>query len=251
MRRLFLLLFLSPLLFHSCKTSEMGVARIEAKQLAVTDSIAADPGIEAFIAPYRKHIDKEMDSVLAFAPQDLDKRNGELNTAIGNMMADAVMELAGPIFKERTGNKLDMVLLNFGGIRSTINKGEVTTRTAYQVMPFENELIVAELKGKHLQQMIDYLIKARTAHPIAGMELWIDNQDKVVKALVQGEPIQDEKSYFVATNDYLFLGGDNMSFFSNSISETTLNYKIRNLLIDYFRKKDSIAPVIDQRFIRK
>ena len=79
----------------------MGVARIEAKQLAVTDSIAADPSIEAFIAPYREHIDKEMDSVLAFAPQDLDKRNGELNTAIGNMMADAVMELAGPIFKER------------------------------------------------------------------------------------------------------------------------------------------------------
>lgn len=251
MRRLLLILFLSPLSLISCKNSESAVSRIEAEQLEITSSIPPDPEIEAFIAPYRQHIAAEMDSVLAFAPRDLDKKDGDLNTAIGNMMADAVMELASPIFEKRTGKPLDIVLLNFGGIRSTINKGEITTRTAYQVMPFENEVVVAELKGEHLQKMMDYLIEANTAHPIAGMELWIDDQGKVLKALVQGEPIQKDRSYFIATNDYLFLGGDNMNFFSHSISETPLDYKIRNLLIDYFRKKDSIAPVIDQRFIRK
>ena len=251
MRRLLLLLFLSPVLLSSCKSGDLKVTRIQTTQIAITDSIPADPAIEAFIAPFRERIAQEMDSVLAFAPRDLDKKDGDLNTAIGNMMADAVMELAGPIFRERTGKTLDMVLLNFGGIRSTINKGDITTRTAYQVMPFENEVVVAELKGEHLQQMIDYLIKADTAHPIAGLELWIDDQGKVLKALVGGEPIRKDKSYFVATNDYLYLGGDNMRFFSNSLSETTLDYKIRNLLIDYFSRKDSIAPVIDQRFIRK
>ena len=251
MRRLLLILFLFPLGLISCKNSESAVSRIQSRQLEINHSIPADPQIEAFIAPYREHIAEEMDSVLAFAPRDLDKTHGDLNTAIGNMMADAVMELAGPVFEKRTGKTLDIVLLNFGGIRSTINQGEVTTRTAYQVMPFENEVVIAELKGVHLQDMIDYLIEANTAHPIAGMELWIDDQGKVLKALVQGESIQKDRSYFIATNDYLFLGGDNMNFFSHSISETPMDYKIRNLLIDYFRKKDSIAPVIDQRFIRK
>ena len=227
------------------------MAKVEGKQLPISESLKADPEIEAFIAPYRERIAVEMDSVLAYAPAALDKREGDLNTAIGNMMADAVMELAGPVFEERTGNRLDIVLLNFGGIRSTISQGDITTRTAYQVMPFENEVIVAELKGKDLQGMIDYLIEARTAHPIAGMQLWINDKNEVLKAEVQGEPIQEEKSYFVGTNDYLFLGGDNMKFFSNSVGKTTLDYKIRNLLIDYFRKKDTIAPEIDQRFIRK
>ena len=245
------MLFLSPVLLSSCKSGDLKITQIHTTQIAITDSIPADPAIEAFIAPFRERIAQEMDSVLAFAPRDLDKKDGDLNTAIGNMMADAVMELAGPVFEKRTGKSLDIVLLNFGGIRSTINQGEVTTRTAYQVMPFENEVVIAELKGVHLQDMIDYLIEANTAHPIAGMELWIDDQGKVLKALVQGESIQKDRSYFIATNDYLFLGGDNMNFFSHSISETPMDYKIRNLLIDYFRKKDSIAPVIDQRFIRK
>ncbi len=245
------MLFLSPVFLSSCKSGDLGVAQVKTRQITITDSIQEDPRIEAFIAPYREHIAREMDSVLAFAPRDLDKKDGDLNTAIGNMMADAVMELAGPVFKERTGKNLDIVLLNFGGIRSTINKGDITTRTAYQVMPFENEVVVAELKGEHLQQMIDYLIEADTAHPISGMQLWIDGQGNVLKALVQGEPIQKDKTYFVATNDYLLQGGDNMSFFSENLGVTELNYKIRNLLIDYFSRKDSIAPVIDQRFIRK
>jgi 2',3'-cyclic-nucleotide 2'-phosphodiesterase (5'-nucleotidase family) len=187
---------------------------------------------------------------LAYLPYNLTKTDGELNTAIGNLMADALMELSNPIFENRTGDKIDIVLLNFGGIRSSIPKGDITTRTAFQVMPFENEVVVATLKGEAVREMIHYLIDSGSAHPVAGIELQLEKDNSIRKVLIQGEPLQDDKTYHVATNDYLLQGGDNMVFFSRALKVTNLDYKIRNLLIEYFKQKDTLTPVRDQRFIR-
>ncbi|MDX1602724.1 MAG: 5'-nucleotidase [Salinimicrobium sediminis] len=243
--------FLLFLFLASCKfSSDYTPARIEGKQLQITDSIPADESLSEFIQPYKENIDREMNQVLSYSSFDLTKRDGELNTAIGNMMADAVMELSNPVFKSRTGNSIDIVLLNHGGIRSSISKGPVTTRTAYQVMPFENEVVVAKMNGKYVRQMVHYLIDAGTAHPVSGLKLEIGKDNSIKKVLIKGQPLEDNKDYYVATNDYLLNGGDNMVFFSNASEVTDLDYKIRNLLIDYFKQQDTIAPVRDYRFIR-
>lgn len=223
---------------------------IQGKQLHITDSISGSDSISAFIQPYKQSVDKEMNMVLSYSPFNLAKNDGQLNTAIGNMMADAVMELSNPVFEKRTGNAIDIVLLNYGGIRSAISKGNITTRTAFEVMPFENEIVIAALSGKHVREMANFLIDAGTAHPLAGLELEIAEDNFVKKILVNGTPLQDEKTYYVATNDYLLQGGDNMVFFKNASEVIELDYKIRNLLIDYFRKRDTVAPVRDQRFIK-
>lgn len=243
--------FLLLLCFTSCNFSSNYIpARVEGRQLEISDTIPQDAAMSEFIRPYKENIDKEMNQVLSFAPFDLTKSDGDLNTAIGNMMADAVMELSNPIFEKRTGKSIDIVLLNHGGIRSSISKGPVTTRTAFQVMPFENEVVVATLKGEHIREMINYLIDAGTAHPIAGLELEIGEDNSIKKVLIRGQALEDSREYYVATNDYLLQGGDNMIFFSNATGVTKLDYKIRNLLIDYFKNLDTIAPVRDQRFIR-
>lgn len=244
------LLFLL-LIAGSCKFSgNYAPTRIEGRQLEITSGIEANDSIEMFIQPYKLNIDREMNQVLAYVPYNLTKSDGELNTAIGNLMADALMELSNPVFEERTGEKIDIVLLNFGGIRSSISKGDVTTRTAFQVMPFENEVVVAALKGQTVREMIHYLIDSGTAHPVAGIELQLDKDNSIRKVLIQGDPLQEYKIYNVATNDYLLQGGDNMVFFSKAQKVTNLDYKIRNLLIDYFKQEDTLSPVKDQRFIR-
>ena len=248
MKKLSFLLFL---FFASCKfSSDYVPARIEGKQLSIDASIPANDSIEQFIQPYKENIDREMNQELSYSVFNLTKRDGVLNTAIGNMMADAVMEMANPVFKKRTGKNIDIVLLNHGGIRSSISRGAVTVRTAYQVMPFENAVIVAKLKGEDVRQMLHYLVDAGTAHPVAGIELEIGEDNSIKKVLIQGEPLQEDKEYYVATNDYLLNGGDNMVFFSNASEVFELDYKIRNLLIDYFKTQDTIAPLRDRRFIK-
>ncbi len=251
MKKHFFFLLLSLVFTISCKNSKVyEVSQITGKQLPVSDSIPENDAISEYIRPFKEHIDQEMNAVLAFSPFDLVKTDGELNTAIGNMMADAVMDLSNPVFKKRTGNSIDIVLLNHGGIRSSVEKGDITTRTAFQIMPFENEVVVAKMKGEAVRDLVHYLIDAGVAHPVSGIELVLNSKNAIKKLLIQGKPVEDDKNYYVATNDYLLQGGDNMAFFSKAIEVTPLNYKIRNLLIDYFKKHDTIAPVKDSRFIK-
>ena len=165
-------------------------------------------------------------------------------------MADAVYEQANPVFKARTGKDIDIVILNHGGIRSIISKGNITTRTAFKLMPFENSLVVVALKGSQIDSLINFLVQNKTAHPISKLKLSIDKNFNVVSATIKGNNLDTNKTYYVATNDYLFNGGNDMTFFKPNEGLYNLDYKIRNVLIDYFKKVDTINPVIDDRFIQ-
>jgi 2',3'-cyclic-nucleotide 2'-phosphodiesterase (5'-nucleotidase family) len=202
------------------------------------------------IDPYKINLDKSMTKILSYSTDTYSKNDGNYNTAIGNLMADAIMELSNPIFKSRTGKNLDMVLLNHGGIRSVLSKGNITTRTAYSLMPFENSVIVVALKGTVIMEMTSYLKEFGKPHPISGLELVLNSDNTYNTILIGGEPVEMEKTYHVATNDYLYKGGDQMYFLKKSDTLYDLNYKIRTVLIDYFKTYDTLSPTKDQRFIK-
>jgi 2',3'-cyclic-nucleotide 2'-phosphodiesterase (5'-nucleotidase family) len=244
------LFFSFCLIFLSACKQEHHLYKIEGKQILISDSLETNADIEAFIKPYREHVIKDLDSVLAYAPNTYSKSDGEFNTAIGNLMADAIFEEANPIFKSNTGESIDFVLINHGGIRANISKGNITTKTAFEIMPFENAVVVVKLKAKQVKELVTYLAKAKRAHPISGLKLILDKDYNVISSLINNKPIDTNATYFVATNDYLYNGGDHMDFFKTNDSLYVLDYKIRNVLIDYFSKKDTINPVIDDRFIQ-
>lgn len=245
-------LFVLSLLLFSCKgENKLEVSEIKTERISIDDKLQDDEEISEFIAPFKDHLNATLDSTLAFNPISLSKNDGDLNTALGNLMADIVMAQADPVFNKRTGNKIDMVLLNHGGIRAEIPKGAITSRTAYQVMPFENEIVVAELTGKRINEMLKYLEKAKTAHPVSGIEIIADKNYNTIKASLNGSTIDENKTYFVATSDYLVNGGDNMSFFKDPVNLYKTDYKIRNAMIDYFKKIDTVKTEIDKRYIRE
>ena len=245
-----LLLTLSTLACKNNVNTPPTLTEVNGQRIPMDNTIVADTSIENYIKPYSQHLNNTLDSVLAHNPSNLTKKDGKLNTALGNMMADLVMEQANPVFNSRTGKNIDLVLLNHGGIRSGIGKGAVTTRTAFQLMPFENEIVVVEISGKKINDMISYLEKAKTAHPLSGIQLKVDKNYKTMSALIAGEPINPEKNYFVATSDYLQQGGDNMVFLTNPINLYRIDYKLRNAIIDHFKKTDTIRASIDNRYIQ-
>lgn len=236
-------------MLYSCKEKPLSLSGIEGRQLAVSDSIQPDAAIQEYIKPFKENIDRQMDSVLAYAPKTLSKGDSEYNTAIGNMMADAVMEFTNPVFKQRTGKEIDAVLLNHGGIRSILREGPVTMRAAFEIMPFENSVVVVEISSEKAKEMFDYL-KLGKAHPISGMQITLNKNGSLQSATLGNENVTPGNTYFIATNDYLQQGGDGMDFLADPVSLEVLDYKIRNVLIDYFKRYDTIAPVQDKRFIK-
>jgi len=243
-----LLIFIS-IFFIGCQ-DKIYLEKIESEKINISDSIPLDQSIEDYITPYRENINKNLDSVLAYSVNTYSKSNGELNTAIGNMMADAVFLQSNPVFKQRTGENIDFVLLNHGGIRSIISKGTITTRTAFEIMPFENAVVVVKMKGSKVKELIEFLAEGKRAHPLSQLNIVLDENGNLKSAMVKGQPVDFSKSYNVATNDYLYNGGNRMDFFKPNDSLYPLDYKVRNVLIDYFTKIDTLNPIIDDRFIQ-
>lgn len=247
-----LIIFSSVFLFllTSCDNRTYTVSKSVTKQTSIDSTLEGDNSINQFLTPYRAKIDTEMSKVLAFSPRPLFKNEAPLNTGIGNMMADAVMQLSNPIFKQRYNAEIDIVLLNYGGIRGGINQGNVTTRTAFNIMPFENEVVVVKLDSVQLKALINYLVEAKSAHPIAGLKLKLQANGQLDQAEVNSQPL-DKPYYYVATSDYLAKGGDQMDFFTQSDSIFRLDYKLRKLFIDYFEQQDTLNSHVDQRFTQQ
>ena len=239
---IFLTLFIS-----SCSQKNYNLTKIEGKQLPITEKTAETPAIENFIKPYRDHINKDLDSVLAYCPETLDKSTGKWQTTIGCLLADVCVERGNLVFKAREKKTIDLCLLNHGGIRAILPKGNVTTRTAFEIMPFENNLVVVALKGDQILEIAAYIIKERKPQPLSGMTFTITKDNKAKNILIQGKPIDLNKIYYVATNDYLANGGDSMTFFAKGVQKFDLNYKLRDVLIDYFKQVDTIPAPKDIR----
>ena len=91
---------------------------------------------------------------------------------------------------------------------------------------------------------------AKQAHPISKLHIKLDSDFKLMEATINNESIDENKTYYIATYDYLYNGGGRMTFFKKRDSLYDLDYKMRNLLIDYFKKVDTLNPVIDDRFIQ-
>ena len=245
----FVLILTLSLIFTNC-SKKYNVTKIEGKQINISDKSLSNQDIENYVAPFRKNIEKDLDSVLAFAPQTLDKSKGEWQTTIGDFLANLTLQKANTVFLKRENKNIDICLLNDGGIRAILPKGNITTRTAFEIIPFENTAIVIALKGEQIQEIANHIVAAKKPHPIAGLTFSIDKDNNVKNIKVKNEVLQLDKIYYVVTSDYLSNGGDNMEFFKKGLQTFDLNYKLRNILIDYFKDVDTI-PVASEIKITK
>ena len=95
--------------------------------------------------------------------------------------------------------------------------------------------------------MLNYIITEKKPHPISGLTFTIGADQKPKNIQIQGKPFYPNQIYYVGTNDYLSNGGDNMNFFKKGIYKYDLDYKLRNILIDYFKDVDTIPLIQDKR----
>lgn len=250
MRRLIFVIFVTIGFLSGCKSGKKQLQTVKPQTITISNDISSNNIIEDFVAPFRKHIEKELATVLAYNPTDLvkDQVTTELNTPISNFMAEVAYEQTAPIFLKLTGKKVDFCLLNWGGIRSGLAKGNITRRSAFNLMPFENRLVVAELTGKEILEMAQYLISEHIPNPISRqVEFHFDKNNNPISLKINSEEVKPDKNYCVCTTDYVVRGGDRMNFFKKATNVTDINYSFRNALIDYFIKIDTLRTKSDNR----
>jgi 2',3'-cyclic-nucleotide 2'-phosphodiesterase (5'-nucleotidase family) len=247
--KLLFILVLIGFLF-SCKTNDLKLRKVNAKIVNINENQETNKDVDALLKPYSEDVNQKMNTVLCKNPVVIEKKSiNKYQNEIGNWMADVVFEATDKIFKQRNNLDLDICLLNSGGVRTILPAGDVTTRNAFEIMPFENEVVVLEMNGEAVIEMAKFIIKEQKPHPMSGMKIFLDKYSNVVAVKVGNFVVENSKNYYVATNDYLANGNDNMTFFLKASNKFNTDYKIRNLLIDYFKSVKEISFSKDERII--
>lgn len=199
------------------------------------------------VLPYKLKMDSIMNEVLGSSDQALLK--GLPEGTLGDFAADAVLKKTNDNYNPQDKINADICLLNNGGLRSQLPKGKITLGNAYELMPFENTIVVLTISGEKTKQLFESLVENNGA-PFSGGTVKAKGK-KITELKIGGKEFDVSKSYKVVTSDYLAGGGDKYHFFSAPIKVDTLNYKLRDAIIDYIKdetkKGNTIKVEIDGR----
>lgn len=228
--------------FTSCK-STFYLNSISDNYQKIDTVVGIDSTLYKLILPYSVSLDSRMNETIGFTAGEFVL--GKPESSLGNLFADAVMYMSPKYFSY----KPDIAIVNHGGIRvPNLPQGSITLGNIYELMPFDNYLVVLKVKGSELQAIFD-LMANKGGWPIAGATYQIYDK-KAKNILVGNRQIDFDYIYSIALSDYLATGGDDMSMLK-SLPQENNNILLRDLLISYFKEKkqlnESMNPVLDKR----
>jgi 2',3'-cyclic-nucleotide 2'-phosphodiesterase (5'-nucleotidase family) len=243
--------FLILLTFTSCVRHER-ILQVKG-QLVLLDSINVpekDYELDSIIGLFRSDLEKEMNQVLAYSAEVMRKASPE--GLLNNFVADLVMDYGRRMYEPEDGRQIDFCLLNYGGLRSLIPEGAVTRSNIFELMPFENEMVVLTLSAENTMALFEYLVEQKVGHPVSGIRLRIDGQE-INDIKIQGQEFVHGRTYKVLTTDYLAGGGDNMNFFLNPIDSELIGLRVRDAILMHLEEQHEagkeIGSQLDGRII--
>ncbi len=181
--------------------------------------------IDNIIAPYKDKLSKKMNEVLGYS-DGLTKNQPE--STLGNWIADAIVSGAERI----SSVKVDFAIQNYGGVRiKDLAEGEITLGKIYELMPFNNYVVILEAGGATTKQLLD-IMASRGGWPISKSVHYKIMDDKAIDIMIKGKPFDESKTYTIALPDYIANGGDKCYFLKNAKRIDTDQVLIRDLLAE-------------------
>jgi 2',3'-cyclic-nucleotide 2'-phosphodiesterase (5'-nucleotidase family) len=201
--------------------------KVHSKQIPVLSTNTNQNTIDSLILPYKEGLDTEMNQIIGKAYVDFTKNrpNGNLNNLIADILLSTKKELG--ILNEQV-----ICLQNFGGLRSTINKGNVSLGDIYKVLPFDNYIVGVKLPSNSIPKFISWM-KSSNGHPIAGCKLVKDQLIMNNQKIVEGD-------FWIITSDYLVNGGDNAVFLSEHLEKKESTLLLRDVVINYIKANPNL-----------
>jgi 2',3'-cyclic-nucleotide 2'-phosphodiesterase (5'-nucleotidase family) len=174
------------------------------------DEVTADSAESALVARFKARTDTLASRVVAVLADSLVRTSHYGQYPLGNLVADA----------QRVMAHADVAIMNNGGIRADLPAGPVTYRMLFELQPFGNNLVVARVTGHELREALEYAVRGGQPHVhVSGATVTFDQAKpdghRLVKVLVNGKPLRDERTYTLAVNDFMSTGGDGFTMFNN------------------------------------
>jgi len=255
-RRLFTLLYtpvLAATLFLTSCESIYVVHHTQSENNQVDSTTLKNTSTEAYIAKYRNELEGKMNIQLNSTEKTMDV--GVPEGLLGNFVCDLTYPIASSYFIIGENiQRCDFALLNNGGLRMPLEKGDITIGDVYGVMPFENEIVLVEISADKMMELLEYVAKKslgtgrKMGVPVSKQLRVTIKEDPtpfVHSVTIQKQPVSFQRSYFVVTSDYLANGGDKMTFFNDPINRYSTGLKLRDAIMDHLGTQMLLNKTID------
>ena len=229
--------FLFFALFCTCDkvfSQSFSLKSVEGKRIEITNAFDANPATQAavgFVAPYKVKVDSMMCPVLGRSSIFMNADRPE--SLLSNWAADVLLSAA----KRAGGKKADFAVVNIGGLRNSMPKGDVTIGDVMEISPFENKLVVLTLTGAKVLELFQQFAIFGGEGVSHGVELVYGADGKLQQARLNGKPVNPGKIYRVATLDYLAEGNDNMKAFKDCLTYQNSGLLVRDVYMDFIRQQ--------------
>ncbi len=206
----------------------------------IKDVILKDSATEKFYADLQKELEPITKEVIGQATEAFTHNRGDKGgvTLLGRWACE--------VMAEKTGAQI--AIQNGGGLRRTLEKGDITMGDMYEIMPFDNYLVVMDLPGEDIKKAIDHgLINPNvTDGAFSGLIVEYDSskefENRITKiTLSDGTPLDMKKTYRVVVNDFMFTGGDNYNF-KNATNVDETYVPVRDVFVETIKKAKQITP---------
>lgn len=225
-----------------CQPANYQSADHQTQTIAVSDAITDDATMETYIAPYRDTLEARMNRVIGHSEKEL--LSGIPESPLSNFVADLLLNEVHLQQNETPHWKQpDLAIINVKGLRAPIAQGKITVRDIFQLMPFENELVIIELSGQEVAILFDYMASV-DGDGMAGAKFGI-RDGKAVQISIHQQKLNNDQTYYVATSDYLANGGDHFDVFKNAKTKVGTGLKIRDLIIQHIEYLQSKGKIIN------
>lgn len=231
------LLWLLPLWLLGCKTTGSKILVSDYQLLTVDSTLQDDNSVEKIIAPYREELSASMNKIIGHSRKRLTEK--EVESLLGNFVSDAILDQS----RLHYNGTIHLSVVNNSGLRAPIPEGPVTLSDIYELMPFENMLYIVELDGSLTLKLFEKLAKDKRL--AVSNSVVIIQQDKPTRIFINGAPFKEDQRYVVAISDYLANGGGGMEFLKQAKILQKINVKIRDLIVDEIRLKESKGSPVD------
>ncbi len=238
------------------------VTAASGEPLVMDGTVSEDGDTVARIAELAKPLDEIRNKIVASAATAIEGDRAvcrAVECQMGNLVADAMLERVAD-------QGVTIAIANSGGIRASIDAGDVTMGEVLTVLPFQNTLSTFEVSGKviveALENGVSQVEESKGRFPqVAGLSFAWDqsiapNEGRVSDVMVASEdgyvPIDLAQTYMVVTNDYVRNGGDGFKMFAGDDKNAyDFGPDLADVTAEYLAEHAPYQPYVDGRIVQK
>ena len=227
----------------SACTTHYSVSSIERTRVMINQTYdrPMTDDVKTFMLPFQAKVDSLMSPVIGKAARPLQPYRPE--SPLSNLLPDVLM-WAGKLY----GEKPDFGIYNMGGIRASLAQGDITIGDVFDVAPFENKITFITLSGKKVTELMEQIAYRGGEGVSHEVSIIITPDRKLVQATINGQPIDPNASYRVATIDYVSHGNDRMTAFIDGTDRREMKSDddlTRSIFMKYIKEKTAAGQLID------